>query len=98
MTTRRLHSLPDLPTELVDGRYEVLGSLGSGAQGAVLRVRDRSTGDELVLKAVVVAESALAARAVIAEFGHLARIEDPGLPRVRDLAVAETVPFASGRG
>ncbi|MDE3112567.1 MAG: serine/threonine protein kinase [Chloroflexota bacterium] len=36
--------------QLIDGRYEVLASLGQGGMGASFRARDRSTGREVVVK------------------------------------------------
>ncbi|MDE3101889.1 MAG: serine/threonine protein kinase [Chloroflexota bacterium] len=36
--------------QLIDGRYEVLGTLGQGGMGASFRARDRSTGREVVVK------------------------------------------------
>jgi serine/threonine-protein kinase PknK len=72
----------------VDGRYEVVGRLGRGAQGAVLRVIDRGRGDRCVLKAVeAIGEEDEAA--LVAEFRHLTRLTHPALVPVRDLGRVE---------
>jgi transcriptional regulator with GAF, ATPase, and Fis domain len=76
---------------MINGRWEVIERIGGGAQGDVLAVRDRATGDELVLKTV-----RDGGRALIGEFAHLARLADPALPRVHDLAIAEDGPLAAG--
>ncbi len=36
--------------QVIDGRYEVLGTLGQGGMGATFHTRDRSTGREVVVK------------------------------------------------
>jgi serine/threonine-protein kinase PknK len=72
----------------VDGRYEVLGRLGRGAQGAVLRVIDRGRGDTCVLKAVEAIDEEAEA-ALVAEFRYLTRLTHPALVPVRDLGRVE---------
>jgi serine/threonine-protein kinase PknK len=72
----------------VDGRYEVVGRLGRGAQGAVLQVIDRGRGDRCVLKAVeAIGEEDEAA--LVAEFRYLTRLTHPALVPVRDLGRVE---------
>jgi len=35
--------------QVIDSRYEVLGTLGEGGMGATFRARDRATGGEVVV-------------------------------------------------
>ncbi len=83
-------------TASLNERYDVVDLVGSGAQGSVLRVRDRADGAVRVLKAVTGARDEASARAVIAEFAHLAGLDHPSLPRVHDLGVIASGPMAAG--
>jgi hypothetical protein len=62
-------------------RYELLADLGEGAQGRVVRVRDRERGAVVALKAVPPGARATLVR----EFARLASLDHPSLPRAYDL-------------
>jgi hypothetical protein len=65
------------------GRYEVLGGLGRGGAGAVLRVRDPESGEELALKRLEVT-SELSTKRFEREAQALARLDHPHVVRVHE--------------
>ena len=75
-------------------RYELLADLGEGAQGRVVRVRDRERGAVVALKAVPPGARATLVR----EFARLASLDHPSLPRAYDLGTlaADLGPLAAG--
>jgi len=80
--------------ELSHPRYDTLGLVGRGGQGAVLRVRDREA-PELPLVAKVWGAHAACATETRAEFALLARLRSPSLARAHDLGfdVRTRAPF-----
>ena len=77
---------------LLAGRFEVLGRLGSGSSGEVLRVRDRDTDRVVALKLLRpqgVADPAQLARAFHREFHVLATLRHPHLVAVHDHGVLD---------
>lgn len=75
----------------IDNRYEILGEIGSGGMGYVLRARDRLTGEEVALKRVNVRQSALSGShseelrlALAREFQATAALRHPQIVRVLD--------------
>ena len=67
------------------GRYDVLGSIGSGAMGVVLRARDPMLDREVAIKMVNSAHANAETRArMLAEAQTLARIDHPNVVRVYD--------------
>ena len=75
-------------------RYELLADLGEGAQGRVVRVRDRERDAVVALKAV----PASARATLVREFARLASIDHPSVPRAYDLGTlaADLGPIAAG--
>ncbi|MBL8623757.1 MAG: protein kinase, partial [Myxococcales bacterium] len=75
-------------------RYELLADLGEGAQGRVVRVRDRERDAVVALKAVPTSARATLVR----EFARLASIDHPSVPRAYDLGTlaADLGPIAAG--
>ncbi len=74
-------------SRVVADRFEVLGSLGSGATGEVLRVRERGTGRELALKLLRprgIADPVRLARALHREFQILTTLRHPHLVAVHE--------------
>ncbi len=71
-----------MPTVLLD-RYEVLGQLGRGGLGTVLRVHDRQRDIEVALKALRI-DRPIAFEAFRAEFRALSRVCHPNLVSVHD--------------
>jgi tetratricopeptide (TPR) repeat protein len=67
------------------GRYRVLGSLGSGAMGVVMRARDPVLDREVAIKMVNSADASATTRArMLSEAQTLARIDHPNVVRVHD--------------
>ncbi len=86
-----------LPPSLL-ARYEVLGELGRGAMGVVLRARDREAGREVALKLVPGAATAdlrgERARERFRREGELtAALQHPGIVRVHSAGEADGVPY-----
>jgi serine/threonine-protein kinase PknK len=78
---------------LVHPRYEPLGELGRGAQGVVLRVRDREAPDR-ALVAKVWRAGRFAESVLEGEFALLRRLDVPGLVRAHDVGRDERgAPF-----
>ncbi len=82
------------PVVLTHPRYESLGLVGRGGQGAVLRVRDREA-EALPLVAKVWTRGGAFADEARAEFALLARVRSPCLAMAHDLAfdVRTRAPF-----
>jgi serine/threonine protein kinase/predicted ATPase len=88
-------------TAHIDNRYEILGEIGSGGMGYVLRARDRLTGEEVALKRVNVRQSALSGShsdelrlALAREFQATAALRHPQIVRVLDYGFdADRQPF-----
>ena len=79
----------ELPEQLL-GRYQPLGVLGEGAQGLVVRARDRELGREVAVKLLELGaadEGTIAAR-FDREAKLASRIEHPGVVRVFDHGTA----------
>lgn len=72
------------PSSLGSGRYSVIGVLGEGAYGQVLRVRDEVWGGEVALKRLQ-AEDEEDLRAFKREFRDLFDVWHPGLVPLREL-------------
>lgn len=70
-------------------RYEILGSLGSGGNGTVYRVRDEKIGRVLALKLLNGGAELL----VVREAHALTALESPHVLRVFNAGVHEDVPF-----
>src|SRR5690606_17097777 len=75
----------------IDNRYEILGEIGSGGMGYVLRARDRLTGEDVALKRVNMKNSALVDShsdelrlALAREFQATAALRHPQIVRVLD--------------
>jgi formylglycine-generating enzyme required for sulfatase activity len=80
------------PPELAE-RFEILGSLGQGAMGAVWRARERGSGRELALKTVS-GELSPALRARFEREGELtARLRHPGIVRIHSAGELGGMPF-----
>ncbi|HET9929619.1 MAG TPA: sigma 54-interacting transcriptional regulator, partial [Polyangiaceae bacterium] len=85
---------PTQPYVLSHPRYRSLGELGRGSQGVVVRVTDAEA-PERALVAKVYLRGELDRESFRSEFRLLARLDAPGLVRVRDLCVDEATnrPF-----
>jgi serine/threonine protein kinase len=81
---------------LIDGRYEIVGSLGSGGMGQVYRARRVRLGDEVAIKVMHAppdADSELGER-FIRESRACARLRHPGIVGILDFSVdAESRPY-----
>jgi serine/threonine protein kinase len=78
-------------TVAVGGRFEVLGQLGEGGMGAVLRVRDRELGEVVALKVLppTLAADPAALERLRREVRVARRISSPHVCRVFDLVELE---------
>jgi hypothetical protein len=76
--------------EALDGRYEIVAPISSGAMGAVYRAVDRETGSEVALKRLL--DTRHAARFEI-EARLLASLRHPRVVRVSDYSSDETGMF-----
>lgn len=72
----------------IESRYEVLRSLGQGANGVVYQVRDRSSAEILALERLLRIDAKSVAR-LKNEFRSLADIDHPNLIKLYDLGYAE---------
>ncbi|MCU0258043.1 MAG: serine/threonine-protein kinase, partial [Solirubrobacteraceae bacterium] len=84
---------------LLAGRFEVLGRLGAGSSGEVLRVRDRDGGREFALKLLHPrggTDPGHLARAFHREFLVLAALRHPHLVAVHEHGVVEPSPGDAG--
>jgi serine/threonine-protein kinase len=78
----------------IAGRYEVLGPLGSGILGYVVRARDVTTGEERAIKLFNPQDVSDSARARFArEFDAITRIVHPHVVRVHEWGVHGDRPF-----
>jgi serine/threonine-protein kinase len=78
----------------IAGRYEVLGPLGSGILGYVVRGRDVTTGEERAIKLFNPQDVSESARARFArEFDAITRIVHPNVVRVHEWGVHGDRPF-----
>jgi len=80
----------DVPTELADGRYRVIGRLGEGGMGVVWEAEQRSPRRRVALKVLrpgLASPRALARFALEAEV--LARLDHPGVARVLEAGAFE---------
>jgi serine/threonine-protein kinase len=78
----------------IAGRYEVLGPLGSGILGYVVRSRDVTTGEERAIKLFNPQDVSESARARFArEFDAITRIVHPNVVRVYEWGVHGDRPF-----
>lgn len=73
-------------------RFEVLGELGKGGQGAVLRARDPATGRDVALKLLLRVDGR-SERRFRQEAQVLARLQHPGIVGVLDAGVEDGVPW-----
>jgi len=80
---------PDIPSALA-ARFQVLGTLGAGSYGRVLRVRERASGRGGALKLVALQRDG--ARE-LREARAAAELEDPGLVTVHDSGIVEDQLF-----
>jgi serine/threonine-protein kinase len=81
------------PTELIAGRYCVLGELGQGGMASVWSVRDQVTGHNVALKRL--SKSAVASHVTLfeREYHTLATLNHPSIVRAFDYAADEHGPF-----
>jgi tetratricopeptide (TPR) repeat protein len=78
------------------GRYRVLGAVGSGAMGVVLRARDPMLDREVAIKMVNSADATAEVRArMIVEAQTLARIDHPNVVRVYDAGMVGEEAFVA---
>ena len=79
---------------LIGGRYEVVARLGKGAMGAVYRVRDATSGDELALKRLLVDGSERRRNAALLrfrrEFHTMSGLRHPRIVDVQDFGTDGT--------
>jgi len=77
------------------GPYEVLGELGRGTHGAVLRARDPATGEVIALKLLLRGRAAPdnARQRFAREARALERLRHPGIVSVRATGEAQGVPW-----
>jgi serine/threonine protein kinase len=84
------------PGTLIDGRYEIVGPLGSGGMGQVYRARRVRLGDEVAIKvmhAQTDTDEELGQR-FIRESQSCARLRHPGIVGILDFSVdAESRPY-----
>lgn len=76
------------------GDYELLGTLGRGAMGAVHRARHAPSGRVVALKVVTTAEAALAAR-LAREASLAGRLDHPTIVRVLDAGADGPIAFVA---
>lgn len=82
--------IAELPPTI--GPYRVLGRLGRGGMGVVFRGEDRATGRDVALKTVrLPSERHLAA--IRREIRALAQVEHPGVVRILDEGVQDSLPW-----
>jgi serine/threonine-protein kinase len=79
---------------VIADRYEVLGPLGKGGMGEVLRVFDRKTAMELALKRLIRmgANSAASPELFKREFEILSKMDHPNIVKVYDLLEVDNAP------
>lgn len=68
-----------------DARYRLEDSLGAGAQATVYKAEDRTTGERVALKLLVVGSGERDASRLVREARALASVVHPTLPRFHDL-------------
>jgi serine/threonine protein kinase len=79
---------------VIAGRYEILGPLGSGILGYVIRARDTTTGEDRAIKLFNPQDVSESARARFArEFDAITRIVHPNVVRVYEWGVHGDRPF-----
>lgn len=85
----------DPDTKTVDGRYELLGLLGSGSMGNVYKVRDLELDETIALKTLHsrFARDEGANRRFRREVKLARRVTHPNVARTFDLGVAEGIPY-----
>lgn len=75
------------PGHVVDGRYEILGPLGSGGMGQVYRARRVTLGDEVALKVLLSPEADVEARErFLRESRAAAQLRHPHVVAILDFA------------
>ncbi|MGE0708048.1 MAG: serine/threonine-protein kinase [Planctomycetota bacterium] len=77
------------------GRYEVLGELGRGGMGVVVRARNPVLGHEVALKVLVQARAARPDQRTrfLREGRAVARIQHPGVVNVLDAGEVDGTPY-----
>ena len=78
---------------MLDGRYQVLGLLGKGAAGAVLRARDLELERHVALKLLGDAGPVADPERFLEEARALGELEHPGIVRVLAAGVARGQPY-----
>ncbi|WP_328441943.1 protein kinase [Streptomyces sp. NBC_00444] len=83
------------PGDMVDGRFELLGRLGSGGMGTVWRARDTVLHREVALKAVRpdAEDSPVVRERVMREARALARLNSPHVVTVHQIIEADPHPW-----
>jgi serine/threonine protein kinase len=84
------------PGSLIDGRYEIVGPLGSGGMGQVYRARRVRLGDEVAIKVMHAPPNSddELGRRFIRESQSCARLRHPGIVGILDFSVdAENRPY-----
>jgi tRNA A-37 threonylcarbamoyl transferase component Bud32 len=80
-------------TEIFAGRYEVEGLLGRGGMGAVYKVRDLATGEQVALKRLHRGADRKSCELLEREYSTLARLRHPRIVQVFDYGVDQGSPF-----
>jgi hypothetical protein len=80
------------PGAVIAGRYRVVGPLGQGAMGVVVRAHDPGAGRDVAIKLLTAAGPGRAER-LRREAQLAARLDHPGIVRVHDAGEADGAPF-----
>jgi serine/threonine-protein kinase len=78
-------TLPEVPSVLGDGRYSVLGRLGAGGAGQVVRAHDHQLGRDVAIK-LLKTETPAALDRLLVEARAQARIDHPHVCKVYEAA------------
>jgi serine/threonine protein kinase len=74
-----------IPTKILEGSYEIIKALGEGGQGAVELAKDKSNGQEKVVKTYKKGSAAMPLDDIIDEFTLLAKLDHPKIARTYEI-------------